>query len=143
MFSTARQLIETINQTAPGITLNLTIRRNARERVFEVVTRPYMSVTDQTNQKLDESEQTLVVELDRAVLPAGVKINAVRPASVAARLGLQSDDVIVAVDRRRFSGHAGFQRIQQKRTSEDMQLWQIRRGEQVFFLAVRERVVVQ
>jgi S1-C subfamily serine protease len=141
--STARQSIQTINQTIPGATLKLTIRRKARERVFEVVTRPYMSVTDQTTQKLDDSEQTLVLELDRAVLPAGVKIKAVRPARVAARLGLQADDVIVAVDRRRFSGHAGFQRIQQNRTSEDMQLWQIRRGEQVFFLAVRERVVVQ
>ncbi len=140
--TTAKQLIEMINQTSPGTRLKLNVRRNAKERLFEVETRPYQSVTDQSTQKADDSEQMLVLELDRDVLTAGVKIKAVRPAALAARLGLQADDVIVTVDRRLLDSQADFQRVQQNRTASDMQLWQIRRGEQMFFLAVRERVVV-
>jgi serine protease Do len=140
--TTAKQLVEMINQISPGTRLKLTIRRNERERVFEVETRPYQSVTDQAAQKADDIKQTLVLELDRDVLTAGVKIKAMRPATLAARLGLQSDDVIVTVNRSRLDSQADFQRVQRNRTASDMQLWQIRRGEQTFYLAVRERVVV-
>jgi S1-C subfamily serine protease len=65
-----------------------------------------------------------------------------RPSAVAARLGLRPDDVIVTVDRTRLDSPADFQRVQRNRAVSDMQLWQIRRGGQGFFLAVRERVVV-
>jgi serine protease Do len=140
--TTARQLIEMINQTSPGTRLRLTVRRNAKERMFEVETRPYQSVTDRIDQKADDSEQPLVLELDRHFPIEGAKLKSIRPASLAARLGLQSDDVIVTVNHRRLDSHADFQRVQQNRTASDMQLWRIRRGEQIFFLAVRERVVV-
>jgi S1-C subfamily serine protease len=141
-FTTARRLIELINQTSPGTRLKLTVRRNARERVFEVETRPYQSVTDQAIQNADDSERTLVLELDRHFSREGVKIKAMRPSAVAARLGLRPDDVIVTVDRTRLDSPADFQRVQRNRAVSDMQLWQIRRGGQGFFLAVRERVVV-
>jgi serine protease Do len=140
--ATARQLIEMINQTPPDTRLKLTVRRKARERVVEVKTRPYQSMHDRTAQKADDSEQTLVLELDHGVLTEGVKIKAIRPASLAARLGLQSDDVIVTVNRSRLDSQADFRRVQRSGTSGDMQLWQVRRGEQIFYLAVRERVVV-
>jgi serine protease Do len=107
--TTAKRLIEMINRTSPGTRLKLTILRNSRERVVDVETRPYRSITDQAAQKADDSEQTLVLELDRDVLTAGVKIKAVLPATVAARLGLQADDVIVTVDRRRLGSYARFQ----------------------------------
>ncbi len=141
--TTAKQLIEIINQTSPGTRLKLTIRRNARERVFEVETRPYLRVTDRRAENADDSEQTLVLELDRHFLTKGVKIKAVRPAAVGAKLGLQSDDIIVTINRMRLSSYTDFQHAQQKRAAGVMQLWQIRRGEQVFFLAIREKVVVQ
>jgi S1-C subfamily serine protease len=141
-FTTARQLIEMINQTSPGTRLKLTVRRNSRERMVEVETRPYQSITDQAIQNGDDSEQTLVLELDRHFSTKGVKIKAMRPLAVAARLGLRPDDVIVTVDRTRLDSPADFQRVQQNRAASDMQLWQIRRGKQGFFLAVRERVVV-
>jgi S1-C subfamily serine protease len=140
--TTARQLIEMINQTSPGTRLKLTVRRNAKERVFEVETAPYRGVTDRTDQEAGDSEQTLVLELDRHFSTEGVKLKSIRPASLAARLGLQSDDVIVTVNRRRLDSHADFQRVQRNRTASDMQLWRIRRGEQVFYLGVRERVIV-
>jgi serine protease Do len=140
--TTAKQLIEMINQTSPGTRLRLVVRRKARERVFEVETSPYRSVTDRTDQKAGDGEQTLMLELDRHFSRKGVKLKSIRPAALAARLGLQSDDVIVTVGHRRLEGQADFERIQQNRAASDMQLWQIRRGEQIFFLAVRERVVV-
>jgi S1-C subfamily serine protease len=83
-----------------------------------------------------------VLELDRHFSTEGVKIKAVRPSAVAARLGLRPDDVIVTVDRTRLYSPADFHRVQRNRAASDMQLWQIKRGEQGFFLAVRERVVV-
>jgi len=138
--TTARQLIEMINQTSPATRLKLTVRRNARERAVEVETSPYRSVTDRTDQKADE--QTLVLELDRDVLTAGVKIKAMRPATLAAQLGLQADDVIVAINRRLLSSQADFHSLQQNRAAGDMQLWKVRRADQTFYLAVRERVVV-
>jgi serine protease Do len=140
--TTAKQLIEIINQTSPGTRLKLTVRRNARERVYEVETRPYPSVYERTAQKADDSEQTLVLELERHFSTEGVKLKTIRPAALAAQLGLQSDDVIVTVNRRRLDNQADFERVQQNRAASDMQLWQIRRGERTFFLAVRERVVV-
>jgi S1-C subfamily serine protease len=140
---TARQLIELINQTSPGVRLKLTVRRAARERVFEVETRPFASVTDRTEQNANEQDQTLVLEPDRHFSTKGVKIKAVRPAAVAAGVGLRPDDVIVTVNRVRLGGHADFQRMQRNRAAGEIQLWQIRRDDQVFFLAVREKVVVQ
>jgi S1-C subfamily serine protease len=138
--ATARRLIEMINQSPPGARLRLTIRRDARERVFEVETRPYRSVTDRTEQ--NAGEQTLVLELDHKFSTEGVKLKTIRPAALAAQLGLQADDVIVTVDRMRLDSHADFRRAQRNRPASDMQLWRIRRGEQIFFLAVREKVVV-
>jgi S1-C subfamily serine protease len=140
--TTAKQLIQMINQTPPGTRLKLTIRRNARERVFDVETSPYRSAVDRTDQKADDSEQTLVLELDRDFSTEGVKLKSILPAALAARLGLQVNDVIVNVDRRRLDSHADFQRAQRNRAASDMQLWQIRRGERIFFLAFREKVVV-
>jgi serine protease Do len=138
----AKQLIEMINRTSPGTRLQLTVRRDARERAFEVETRPYRSVTDQTDQNAGDSKQTLVLELNRHFSTEGVKLKTVRPAALAARLGLQSGDVIVTVNQRRLDGQADFQRVQRNGGASDMQLWRIRRGEQTFFLAIRERVVV-
>ncbi len=140
--TTARQLIDMINRTSPGARLKLTIRRKARERVFEVETRPFASVTDRTDQNASESEQTLVLEMDRSFLTRGVKIKSVRPATLAAHLGLCSDDVIVTVNHMQLSSLADFQRMQRIRATSEMQLWQIRRGDQVFFMAIRETVVV-
>jgi serine protease Do len=140
--TTARQLIETINQTSPGTRLKLTVRRNARERLVEVETHPYRSVTDRSAQNAGDSEQPLVVELDRHFSREGVKLKTIRPAASAAQLGLQADDIIVTVDRRRLDSHMDFQSLQRNRVANDMQLWQVRRGERIFFLAVRERVVV-
>jgi serine protease Do len=139
---TAKQLVEMINQTSPGTRLKLTIQRNEKERVFEVETHPYQSITDQAVQKADDIEQTLVLELDRGVLTAGVKIKAMRPATLAAQLGLQADDVIVAVNRRLLSSQADFHSLQQSRAAGDMQLWKVRRADQTFYLGVRERVIV-
>jgi S1-C subfamily serine protease len=131
-----------INQASPGARLKLAIRRKARERVFEVETRPFASVTDRTDQTTNESEQTLVLEMDRSFLTKGVKIKSVRPSTLAARVGLRSDDVIVTVNHMQLGSLADFQRMQRNRATSDMQLWQIRRGDQVFFMAVREKVVV-
>jgi S1-C subfamily serine protease len=140
--ATAKQLIETINQTPPGARLKLTIRRDAREHLFLVVTRPFPILNERIDQA-NESEQTLVLEPDRHYSTKGVKIKAVRPAAVASQVGLQPEDVIISVNRMRLSSHVDFQRMQRNRSTDDIQLWQIRRDDQVFFLAVRENVVVQ
>ena len=140
---TAKQLIEMINQTPPGTRLKLAVRRDARARVFEVETRPFASITERTDQNATESEQMLVLEPDRHFSTKGVKIKAVRPAAVAAKVGLRPDDIIVTVDRFRVGSYPEFQHMQRKRAARDMQIWQIRRDDQVFFLAVREKVVIQ
>jgi S1-C subfamily serine protease len=140
--TTAKQLIEMINRTSPGARLKLTIRRDARERVFEVETRPFTSVTDRIDNNVKESERTLVLEPDRHFSTNGVKIKVVRPAAVAAQVGLSSDDVIITVNRMRLGSITDFQRTQRNKTAGEIQLWQIRRDDQVFFLAVREKVVV-
>jgi serine protease Do len=140
--ATARQLSEMINQTSAGTLLQLTVQRNAKEHVFKVETRSYPSVSERTAQKADDNGETLVLELDRHFSTEGIKLKTIRPASLAARLGLQTDDVIITIGRRRLDSRADFLREQQSRPASDMQLWRIRRGEQTFFLAVRERVVV-
>jgi S1-C subfamily serine protease len=140
--TTAKQLIEMINRTSPGARLKLTIRRDTRERVFEVETRPFTSITDRIDNNVKESERTLVLEPDRHFSTNGVKIKVVRPAAVAAQVGLSSDDVIITVNRMRLGSITDFQRTQRNKTAGEIQLWQIRRDDQVFFLAVREKVVV-
>ncbi|MBO0797511.1 MAG: PDZ domain-containing protein, partial [Blastocatellia bacterium] len=121
--TTAKQLIDVINSTAPGTRLKLAIRRNGSERLYEVVTLPYRNITEQTETESDESEQTLVLEPDRQYPDRGVKLKTIRPAALAARLGLQADDVIIAVDRRRLESDAELQRLQQRKADGEMQLW--------------------
>lgn len=136
----AEKLVEKVNSTPAGSKLRLTAKRNGAERVFEVETMPF---TPELEALRDQDQKSIVYDeafgfvLARRPSQQGVEIKTVLPNGKAYRLGLHAGDLITEINGMRVRSYRDFLRKQRALGEDDLQLWQIRRKEQVFFIAVK------
>jgi len=138
---TAERLIQAINKTPPGTKLKITVNRGGAERVLPVETLPFSAETTTPQQQEDPqtvSDRSFGLELVRSSRQDGAEIKDVLPDSQAHLLGLQPGDVIVEINGNRIRGYQDFLRNQRSTAPGGLQLWQINRKEQRFFIAVKD-----
>jgi S1-C subfamily serine protease len=137
--SSAKGVLEFINAVPPGTILQLTIRRNSREQVLPLATEPRAGTATAARPPTDES--TLSIRLNPSPNPGeGLVIAEIGPVQLANRLGVKTGDFIRSVNLRTTMTIAQFRAVQRTVAEGESQLWEIRRGDQTFFLAVKQKV---
>jgi serine protease Do len=134
--ASAAQLTMAITDKPAGTSVRLGIRRGQRDRVVTLVTAPYSDIAAGTS----PDEQTLTLKVRDSLPPDGPAIVDVAPTGLANRLGLISGDVITAVNSRPVRRVAELTRLIQTLPAGKPGLFQIKRGDQIFFIAVKESI---
>jgi serine protease Do len=130
--------MQLISQAEPETKFALGIRRNARESTIDIT---IGEPPGKAQKQRAGGESTLIVELLPAPAPAsGALISSLTPQSVANKLGLQPGDIIESINRIPVRSTAQFWTQQQGISSGTAQLWGVRRGDRLFFVAVKESV---
>jgi serine protease Do len=132
---TARELSAAIQQIPASTKLRLTLRRAGTTQEVEVETASFEGASAPQLPTVGFG-----LELAQTSSPQGVEIRAVRPLSAAAQLGLQSGDFIQAINGTALRSASELQQQQRVLPPQAPQLWLIRRGEQSFYLTLKEGV---
>jgi serine protease Do len=132
--TSASQLAASIAEKPPGTAIGLGIHRAARNRTINVVTTSYSAEPTLPSTE----DQTLSLKMqDTATLDGPVIVGA-GPPELANRLGLRAGDAIKAVNGRSIRTAADLIRLLRTLPAEKPVLFQIQRGERIFFLAFKE-----
>lgn len=136
--ASASQLTAAIAEKPPGTRLEFGIRRNSRTRVVAVVTGPYPANESVTV----EEQETLTLKVQDNVVAGGLEIIDASPAGLANRVGLLSGDVITAVNGRLVRRSSELARLVRALPEGKPNLFQIQRGDRIFFIGIKERVTI-
>jgi S1-C subfamily serine protease len=134
--ASAAELTMAITDKPAGTSVRLGIRRGLRDRVVTLVTAPYFDTAAITS----PDEQTLTLKMRDSLTPDGPAIVDVTPTGLANRIGLLSGDLIIAVNSRPVRRVAELIRVVQTLPAGKSRLLQIKRGDQMFFIAVKETI---
>jgi serine protease Do len=132
----ASQLTTSISEKPPGTPMRLGIRRGTQNRTMPILTAPYPA----DEQTIPAGSETLTLKVEDTIPPDGPAIVDAGPPDLANRLGLLSGDLIKAVDGRSIRRSADLVRLLRAPLREKSRLFQIQRGERVFFVAIKETV---
>ncbi len=138
--SSARSIIEQINNKPAGSIVKFTIKRNGIDQSVEVVTASFVEGSAAGLTAKDSTDaQSLGIEIAQGSSLAGAEIKSVRPRSEAHRTGLQAGDVIVEINGARIRDYSDFLDKQTSIKAGQSQIWQIERQEKRFLIAISRR----
>jgi S1-C subfamily serine protease len=139
----AKEAIATIHQTPLGTPVELTVRRLNTEQLIRVQPMPLPTSGLPAITLPEESRETiLLLELHPVAETGEIQIQTILSKAQPKSLELLPGDIILSIDKALVRTITDVNRALQKRTNTLPQLWQIKRGQQVFFLALQERVVI-
>lgn len=136
----AGRFIERVSRMPAGSKLRLAVKRKGAERVFEVETMPFAPEHEALRGEDGKSvvyDEAFGFLLARRPSQQGVEIKTVLPNSEAYRLGLRAGDLIAEINGMPVRSYRDFQRRRRAQGKDELQLWQIRRKERAFFIAVK------
>jgi serine protease Do len=133
----ASTLTTAINSKPHGTTVQLEVRRGLLSLTLDIVTAPFPEPAPNSS----ADEQTLILKIKET--PAnGPVILEVAPQALANRLGLMPGDIIKSVNGRVTRRSAELVRLMRSLPADRPRLLQIQRGEQLFFVGIKESVII-
>jgi S1-C subfamily serine protease len=134
----ADQVMALVAGATPETPLQLQIRRNSRPLTVSLL--PEQPAPLLAEAQTPPGEATFLLKL--APSPGdttGLVVTEARPVALANRLGIKTGDVIRSINSTSLRTADQFSLLQRRRLSDTAQLWEIQRGEHIFFVAVKER----
>jgi serine protease Do len=132
----ASELTAAINSKPPGATVQLSVRRGLLSLTMDTVTAPFTESVANTS----ADGQSLVLKIKETA--QGPAILEVGPPPLKNRLGLMPGDIIKSVNGRSIRRSAEFIQLIRALPADRPRLFQIQRGDQLFFVGIQEPVTI-